>query len=208
METENSNEEPLLNEQQAKKVIDKDKRASVLKQLDSKKLYPIQERIGIYIIAALSTVGLILIGYTGVMAFTSTNADTTEVPVVAEDVYDMLGELDLEAPAEDGEGLENDDFEPTHEYVEPEDDEPEEEVDPEPEEDEEPEEDVTTPTTATITADLVGLRREPGSEDRMIELYEGNIVDIIDLESNPFWAHVSYNGLEGFVPLEFVEANE
>ena len=64
MENENSNEEPQNkdNEKPGKKDVNKDKRTSVLKQLDNKKLYPVQERVGIYAIAVLSTIGLVLIG--------------------------------------------------------------------------------------------------------------------------------------------------
>lgn len=202
MENENSNEEPLMNEQPVNETVNKDKRASVLKQLDNKKLYPVQERVGIYIIAVLSIIGLVLIGYTGVMAITSNDATNAETSVVdANEIYELLDEIDLGGSVEDEEP-ENEDFESNHEYLEPED----EEVEPEPEEEPEDEEDApVAPTTATINAEFVGLRREPGLPDRIGELHVGYVVDIIDIESNPFWARVSYDGLEGYVDRGFID---
>lgn len=219
MENENSKVEPLIheNEKSVKGSAHKNKRASVLKQLDNKKLYPIQERIGIYVIAILSTIGLILIGYTGVMAIASNVPETTEdLAVDAEEVHDMLDDIDLEDPVE--EDVPEEDFEPTHEYVEPEEDE---EVEPEPDEQEEapepePETEDTVatpaPTTATINDDLVSLRRDVGSEDLMLNLNTGYVVDIIDFDSNPYWVHVTYASpdfgiLEGFVAREFLDTN-
>ena len=117
---ENDNDKPLVKKVPAKKNI---KRASKLAKLENRKLYPMQERIGIYIITFLSAVGLSLIGYTGIMAVASTSGvDTTDVPsaeldsgIEAEDIHEILNDLDLEESLEDTDSVE----ETTHEYEEP-----------------------------------------------------------------------------------------
>jgi len=206
MENEHSNEEPLRNEKPTKKGVSKDKRASVLKQLDSKKLYPMQERIGIYVIAVLSTIGLVLIGYTGVMAIASNTTDAPEASTVdAEEVYEMLDDFELEDEPEDDVSV-NDDFETNHEYVEPEEDEPETAEEDEPESETEEEEETPALATGTIINGTTGLRGGPGNEPELLgQLDVGTVVEIIDTESNPFWARVSVNGLEGYVDKGFLD---
>jgi len=211
---ENENGEPLIKEkeQPVKKAAGKDKRGSILKQLDSKKLYPVQERVGIYAIAVLSTIGLVLIGYTGVMAIASNTANIDDAPVVdAEEVHDMLDEIDLEDLTEYE--AETDDFEPNHEYVET-DEETDEEIETEPMLETEPNEETEpepeaapAPTSATINAPMIGLRREPGSPDIMRNLFEGDVVGVLDFDSNPYWVRVSYEAYVGYVAREFVDPN-
>lgn len=215
MENENANEEPLIKENEKpvekdteEKDTKKDKRMSVLKQLDNKKLYPVQERVGIYIIAALSAIGLVLIGYTGVMALTSNAPLATEALVIEEDVLELLDEIDLEDdPIEDDEDMESE----NEVDSEPEDEEPEDEVAPnEEDEDEDDDDDSSTPTTATVNQNLIGLRRELATGDIIEYLNEGDVVEIIDIESNQYWAQVVYDSsefgrLEGFISQEFLD---
>lgn len=207
MENENSNEEQLIkdNESSVKTDVNKDKRMSVLKQLDNKKLYPVQERVGIFIIAALSTIGLVLIAYTGVMAITSNPLHMVEAPTVevdVEDVYDLLEEIDAATdPSEDGE-LEDGDVESNHEPLEDEDDS-------EPDDDEDAT-DSSAPSTATVNADLIGIRRNLTTSDIIEFLNEGDVVEIIDLETNIYWVEVAYDSsefgrLEGFISREFLD---
>lgn len=209
MENENSNEASRIKDDkidkneknQVKSDANNDKRMSVLKQLDNKKLYPVQERVGIYMIAALSFIGLVLIGYTGVMAI-SLNApplvnDEAEV-VDAGEVHELLEEIALE-----GDLTEDETSESSEEDIEPND-----------EESDSDEEESTTETsevtTATVTEDLINLRRDLVSGETILALNTGDVVEIIDFETNRYWVEVAYDSsdfgrVEGFVPREFLD---
>ena len=218
MENENSNKK-MNGKFMRKRASNKDKRSSVLKQLDNKKLYPIQERVGMYLITVLSTIGLVLIGYTGIMVLASNTTETIDEPIVdAAEVHEMLDDIDLESPFEDDEP-EQGVFEPAHEYVEPDDDVVEQEPDAQPESTPEPEEDapdagaVSTPTTAVVNSDLVGLRRAAGDGSSILNLHTGDTVDIIDFDSNPFWVFVAYSSsdfgrIEGYIAREFLDVDQ
>lgn len=201
MENENTPEKSLKKEPGQSVKEKKNKQATVLKQLNNQSLYPLQERIGIYVIAVLSTVGLILISYTGVMALVSsaTNGSDTPIDINVDDVYNILDDLDDlsdgpedEEPSQDPSDL--------HQYVEPDDesDAPEtndvEETEPDP--------DPANPDIGTINSNLVTLRREPASADVMQLLHEGYEVRLIELDYNAEWAHVETIPTDGEPPLQ------
>jgi len=194
MENENSHEESPRRKPDKKGEQKKNKQATVLKQLNNQNLYPMQERIGIYIIAALSTIGLALITYTGVMAVVSstTNGPDVAIDVDVDELQDMLEELDnlteTKEPTENTEDL--------HEYVEPE---PTEEPSNE-------ETDVTAgvvthePFTATINSDEVSAFRSPAS-DLLFRLHIGDEVTVLDLNYNTYWSRIEFaNDPFGVVP--------
>lgn len=100
-------------------------KATVLKQLNEQSLFPLRERIGIYVIAGLSVVGLILITYTGVMAVVTSaiengnNGDyvAADIDVDVEEVHDILDDVeDLLDFLEDDEEATQDEAD-LHEYV-------------------------------------------------------------------------------------------
>ena len=208
MRNGNTPEEPLKKEPRQKVKTKQNKQATVLKQLNNQSLYPLQERIGIYVIAVLSTIGLVLISYTGVMALVSsaTNEPDTSIDINVDDVYNILGDLSDES--EDEEPTQN----PSdlHQYVDPDDesDVPEtDDVD-----DTEPESD-SHADIGIVNANLVTLRREPASSDVMQLLHEDYEVRIIDLNYNAYWSHVEtipLDGeppLQGFVQTEFIDVD-
>jgi len=212
MENGSPQEEPLK-EKSIKKMKDKkSKQATVLKQLNNQNLYPLQERIGIYVTAALAALGLILITYTGVMALVSNAENESDAPidVDVEEVYEMLDDLDdlLDSDDEsevlDQNADQDQDTAGSHQYVEP-------------DEDEEPEDSTDDDVTIGIINDnMVNLWREPGSPDAMLALQRGYEVTIIDLYYNAYWSHVEIetdaidgiSTLQGFVDRNFIDVEE
>ncbi|MCL2559990.1 MAG: SH3 domain-containing protein [Turicibacter sp.] len=189
------NEKNVKAEHSADGDAQKNKRDSILKQLDNRKMYPLQERIGIYVVAVLSVVGLVLIGYTGVMAIATNAANTADMPTVdSDEVHEMLDEIDLYGEGEEDE-VEDDDLEPNFEYVTV----PLTEAPTEPltEAPTEPAE------TATIQWDIQ-MREQPGISSRAITwLVGGTVVEVLDAETNAFWIQVYYDGDEGWVDANF-----
>ena len=197
MENESSQENPLKEKSVAKMRNRRDKQATVLKQLNNQNLYPVRERIGIYIIAALSALGLILITYTGVMALISntTNGSEASSGVDIDEVQEILDELDdlldtVDDPNggaadlhEDNETLGDGSAIADNRLI------------------------------GTINSNMVQLRREPGSNDAMTLLHEGYEVTIIDLYYNAYWSHISVETdlgagltrLEGFIYRHFID---
>ncbi|MCL1990948.1 MAG: hypothetical protein FWG67_08680 [Defluviitaleaceae bacterium] len=201
MSNENKQDETIENEKN-----EKTSQATVLKQLNDQTLYPMQERIGIYVIAALSTLGLILITYTGVMAvvtsgtngYTPTEVDIDNVNELLDDLDDLLESIVEEEPQE-GAQHEAD----LHEYVDSEetqdaDEEPEMEPATEPET--EPETTSPSPTHGTINANLVEFFRHP-NVDGLGFIYRGDVVSIIDFDSNPYWIAVDIPNEFGISPV-------
>lgn len=182
MENEHTNENPqteAVNEDINKKARRKDsKQATVLKQLSNQSLYPIQERIGIYMIAILSTVGLGLIIYTGVMALINTvvpdeqpivearpelEMDLGGIDDILDEVADVLENSDDESDETDFQQDEAD----LHIYVD----------------DEEP-------TYGVITGVNVDFMSLPGSGSRFGFLQADDEVTILQLVYNTYWTHI------------------
>ena len=229
MEKGSSQEEPLKNRSRKKMRNKSNKQATVLKQLNNQNLYPIQERIGIYVVAILSALGLILITYTGVMALVSTAENETYTPVDidvdVDEVSDMLGDLE-DLLDDDDEPEELDHYDANEDlYVDADDaddandvaDEDEEiNEDEEIDEDEDPEDSENGGTIGIINDNVVNLWREPGSPDAMLSLQEGYEVIIIDYDYNAYWAHVevetdAWDGvatIQGFILREFIDVVE
>ena len=194
MENENPQEETPRKKVTKKVVTKSNKQESVLKQLNNQSLYPLGERIGIYVIAVLSTIGLALITYTGVMAVISSTTIGTDVAVDVDvdvdDLQDMLDEFeDLEDITETEafqEPVETEVTEPEETEVEP-------EVPTEEPNDEETElvTDVILhePFTGTINADTVSVWRSPAS-DALFNLHMGDEVTVLELHYNAYWARV------------------
>jgi len=217
MENESPQEEPLKDKSLKKARNKNNKQATVLKQLNNQNLYPLQERIGIYVVAALSALGLVLITYTGVMALVSNAEDgvydtPVDVDVDVDEVTDMLDDLDdLLDYDDDSEELEQDDAAP-HEYTESDD-----EVESGDENDDDEAEDSSDEvTTGVINDNMVSLWREAGSGDAMLALQEGYVVTILELNYNAYWSHVEVetdaidgiSTLRGYIETEFIDIEE
>lgn len=214
MENENSQEEPPIKTTLQKRKPKKSKQATVLKQLNNQNLYPLQERIGIYVIAALSTIGLALITYTGVMALVSnaTNGAYLTADVDVDELYEILEDLDDLVDDED------EPEEPNQERTRVEPDDEEDNVALETPDDDETDTTLETPddeiATGVINIDGVPLYRSPNT-DHLLTLHSGDIVTIIDLDSNIYWAHVEIEtdailGLSvvaGFVRRDFLDVD-
>lgn len=173
--------------EKSKKVKDKKESkklsaATIGKQITGDGLYPSKEKAGIYTIAALSVIGVLLIGYTGVMAMVNSNLfnQSAEGPSI-EHLNELLGDLDLEDENETDEEPEVSESSP-EEY---------------PEEDEEYEEIEGIP--GVITEDRVVFRREPDGSHILGYLDTGTGVIILDMDSNPFWTFILADGMEGYV---------
>jgi len=186
MEHENPQAEAVetVNDDSSKKVTNKNnKQATVLKQLSNQNLYPIQERIGIYLIAILSTVGLALIIYTGVMALINTVIPDEQVVEARPDldmdldvIDDILGDVAdaLDTDDEDDETEFQQDQADLHEYVDPEEDEPE----------------GPMPTHGVVNSDMVDFMSLPGSGNRHGWLHTGDEVTILQLDYNTYWSRI------------------
>jgi len=205
MENGGPQEEPIK-ENSRKKMKNKNKQATVLKQLNNQNLYPIQERIGIYVTAALSALGLILITYTAVMSVVSNNVANGEendpyapADVDVDEVSDML--IDLDDLLDDDEPDQSEDD--SDQFVESGDS-----------EDDEPRSSGSNNANIGIINDnMVNLWREPGSPDAMLALQEGYEVILINFDYNAYWAHVEVetdaidgiSTLRGFIQKEFID---
>ena len=172
------------NERRKRKKTDK---SSVVRQLNESGLSPMRERIGIYIIAGLSIIGIMLIVYTGVMAAAhsvaagSGSADGMGV----DEITQIIDDLDLD-------NGENDD----EEYV---DEENGDDIEPE-EDDEEPddeEEDEGVP--AILNENNVELRGRPDGSRVLDTFSRGTEIIVLDMETNPFWTRVIIDGEEGYI---------
>lgn len=195
MEFENEKEETATS-QTAKKMRSKnDKQATVLKQLSNQSLYPIQERIGIYVIAILSTIGLVLITYTGVMAVVSNI--TPEAPPSE----GLLIDMDLSSPTAD----ESDDAYPD-------------EIDDSEEYDGDSHNENSEPVVGqgVINDGMVNFVANPDSNATLAWLEFGQTIDVLDLYYNDYWSHIVAEvdfgaGPEptfGFVFRQFVDMDE
>lgn len=229
MENENSQEEALKKKPSKKVVKKKTAQATVLKQLNNQSLYPLQERIGIYVIAVLSTIGLALITYTGVMAVVSSTTLGSDAPadVDVDEIQDMLDDLDylIGTDEDTDEGTDDvaTDVETDVETDEATDEganEGADDVDTDIETDggdDDIDTDVPTatpePTTGTgiINANMVSVWREPGSTALFL-VHTGDEITILDLDYDAYWAHVEVEtdvfGREteiGFVRRHFID---
>ena len=199
MENETQQGEPLRDKSR-KKVKNKNKQATVLKQLNNQNLYPLQERIGIYVVAALSVLGIVLIVYSGVMALVS-NAEneaynTSEVDVDVDEVTDLLGDLD---ELLDDDGSENPDQNAEHSN--------------QGEGENESSDTANDATIGVINDNMVNLWREPENIDALLTLHEGDEIIIVNFDYNAYWAQVEVETdaidgtsiLPGFILREFID---
>jgi len=151
-----------------------------VKKLNSSNMYPMRERVGIYTIAALSAIGILLIVYSGIMTFAQSGAFSgSDNGMDVDDIDDILDDLDL-----DGED-ETYPEEPT--------------LAEEPTTAPEPTEPEADGIPGIITENGVVFRREAAGSDILGTLDTGTEVIILDMESNIFWTHIYVDGQEGFV---------
>jgi len=205
MEHENPQTE-AVNEDTRKKVKSKNSnQATVLKQLSNQKLYPLQERIGIYVIAILSTIGLALIIYTGVMALISTvipeeatvevrpdiEMDLDGIDDILEDVADVLD--DNEDDEYDEADFQQDEAD-LHVYVDV-------------------EADMEIPTEGVINAPYTALRSQANSNASIsFHLQPDHEVTILDWEYSDDWVQVeaqldNIGVVRGFVERQFIDVD-
>ena len=197
---EQENPQPEAN----KRVRSKNNQATVLKQLSNQSLYPLQERIGIYVIAILSTVGIVLITYAGVMALISTviaddNGSSNDAGIGIEmdlgGIDDILGEVSdaLDGDDYDDESQFQQDESDLHQYVDADDEN-------------------TEPVPGVINASDVEFWGFPGSGTLIGWLQANHEIMILDLEYDDYWTHIeTYIEFEsgpvpmsGFVERQFV----
>ena len=188
-----------LKDKSRKKVKNKSKQATVLKQLNNQNLYPLQERIGIYVVAALSVLGILLIVYSGVMSLVSNaddgSYDTTEVEVDIDEVNDMLEDLDNLLDDDSENSDQNDQFAGQGDNED---------------------DNTSDATTGVINDNVVNLWREPENVDALLTLHEGDEVTIVDFDYNAYWAQVEVETdvidgtsiLPGFILKEFIDVEE
>lgn len=194
--------------------------SSVLKQLNNQSLYPLKERIGIYIIATFACFGLILITYTGVMAFvtgTTLTSNGSEQPVeidameisdILDDIADILDDIDeANQPATQS----ADDM---HEYAtepdttdagadptttEPEDEDelPTDSVNSEDETDDtedDNDDDAPTGGSSAFTSGVVSSSFTSFHDllggPALTNIFEGHAVEILDWDYSPYWAQI------------------
>jgi len=236
MENQHPQEEALNKENVNTKKKNKKKKteqASVLKQLNNQSLYPIHERIGIYVIAALSTIGLLLIVFMGVMALVSSDffsASNEAIDIDLNEVQNMLDDLEYILGSEDDEEYDGDyldegdvDYPDDMDVDDVEDDEPvngedDEDVDDEDDEDEDeyvndaPASTNVSPTSGTINTDGVGLRRYRTDAGALLLLSEGYAVEIVTFEYDHEFSRVRFASTEfgrtheiGFVRTQFID---
>jgi len=198
MDNQNPQEESLKGKPNKKVANKKNKQANVLKQLNNQKLYPIQERIGIYVIAILSTIGLVLIVYTGMMALVSRVTIPTEVSadVNVDELSEMLENLsditDLDDEIEESsQGTSaNDNTNPEEESISSED---------------------GVITGIINTSDAPFLREAGVTTDTIVNLHSGDVVTIIDIDSNPYWTYVEattiYGTVQGYVERSYIDVD-
>ena len=199
MENEDPREEPLKDRSITKMRNRRDRQNTVLRQLNNQNLYPLQERIGIYVIAALSALGLVLITYTGVMALVSNTTNGLTDPIDVDEVHEFLEEID--DLLEPGDGLED----PDQGGAEL-----------QPNEGETADYQTNNADIGIINDNMVQFRREPGGIETITLLHEGYRVTIIDLNYNAYWSHVSVETdlgsgttiLEGFIYTHFIDIEE
>ena len=201
MEIENPQDEPLREMPDKKVMSKKDKQDTVLKQLNNQSLYPMQERIGIYVIAILSTIGLVLITYTGVMALVTsvTNGPDASVDVDIDELSEILDDLDelIDFNDEDDESSQSDT---------------------------ESEENIPASDsrisdidrlTGTINSNGVQFVHEAGSTETVLFLHSGDEVNLINLDYNLYWSQVEvetdvFGGVEtisGYIQREFINVD-
>jgi len=220
MEDENSQERPLdlasmepaatelIVEQPASKNVEAE---NISEEFNNYALSPLRERIGVYAIATLSVVGLVLIVYTGIRAL-ALSVTTDAAPIVdevdSETVYggDSVDIDELAGIIEDiGDELDSYNQENDNELanMDPEDDSLAEPiVDMEP-----------AVTTGIINANSVPVFNVAGANDVTLRLNLGDEVTFVDLDYNIYWSHIeietdafgSMTTLQVFVERRFVD---
>jgi len=149
-----------------------------VKKLNSSNMYPPGERVGIYTIAILSAIGVLLIIYSGIMSVAHSGVlGDASSSLDVDDIDDILDDLDL---GDEDETYPQEPTTTTEEGAEP----------TEPEADGIP---------GIITEDNVVFRREAAGSDILGYLDTDTEVIILDMESNPFWTHIYVDGQEGYV---------
>ena len=157
----------------------------IIKKLNGSSTHPPKERIGIYTIAILSAIGILLIVYSGVMAVAHSGfLNDADSGLDVEDIDNILDDLDL--------GDDEDETYPEEPTIAT-------EEATEPTEVTEPEAEEAEGIPGIITEDHVVFRREAAGSEILGHLHTNTEVIILDNTSNPFWTHISVDGQEGFV---------
>jgi len=171
--------EPLVNQRKKPEMTTPPKKdASIIKQLNDKNIYPAHERIGIYIIAALSVFGILLIAYTGIrLFFVSTGiGDQTEytpTPTIPTPSQNTDSEIETnEAQIDEDENIQTE----------------------------------GAPQTGTTNGDGVNIRQEANNDSIVIEqIGEGVEVTILDYHYNDDWIQISFDGTPAYIWRDFLD---
>jgi len=159
----------------------KNSQPTVLKQLDSQKLYSLRERISIYIVASLSVLGLILISYMGIMVMITSVRDEPDIGSnIDVNLDDMLDDLENFFDSDDPDEIPTQDEADLHEYVDS--DANDSNMQDQSNED--------SSIMGTINANRVRFVHAPGDRDAIFFLNEGDVLTIIDFDYNIYWAHI------------------
>ena len=175
-----------------------DKESKIVDQV--KIVSPWAERIGVYLIGLITTLGFVLIMYTGVRAATYSGADEMPELLTSDDII-----LETE-PAEDADETPNEDADS---------DEIEDETDILDETDTEDadssETEKSTAFTGVTNVDGVFVREAPRTGENtgiLVQLNEGVEITVLDSEYNADWMQVEYNGEVGYIFKDFIDRVE
>lgn len=151
-----------------------------------KNVSPLTERIGVCLIALITTLGTTLIVYTGAQAALHSPEEMPEMLT--------LDDIDLslvDGEEEDSEISDNDSIED--------------------ENNDQDEGEEATAFTGVINSDGVNVRVEPEASelvDIIVQLYIGDEIEVIDSEYNSGWMQVRYNGDVAYVAKGLIDPVE
>jgi len=171
-----------MSTEETKETAIKTEDGPTVKKLNGSTMQPPGERVGIYTIAILSAIGILLIVYSGIMALANSGSSSNRNGMSADDIHDIIDDLDLEDPTSTGD-------------TKPEVTEPTTATESEPE--------TTVPeidgTPGVIIENNTNILREAAGSRVLGELQRDDEVTILDMTSNPFWILIYVDGIEGWV---------
>jgi len=153
-----------------------------------KNVSPLTERIGVCLIALITTLGATLIIYTGAQAALHSPEEMPEMLT--------LDDIDLSLVDDEEEDSEISDEDPIEDEKNDQDEEEEEEA---------------TAFTGVINSDGVNVRVEPEASelvDIVVQLYIGDEIEVIDSEYNSDWMQVRYDGDIAYVAKGLIDPVE
>ena len=189
-----------------------------------REINPLSQKIGVFVIAAMTLLGASLIVYSGARAAFHTDpdegvellvveevVDVEDLPALDEDVEtdvdvdevdDVEEDADLDEDVADADEVLNeeadDDADDEDEVVE---------EDVEDDEADEPADDISLPFQGQINVVTAFLREEPNTTSMRLELLgERDVFTVTRIEGD--WARVNFNGTIGYVFLELIEEVE